>query len=354
MARLPCGVHFETYAKERAYLRTKFQRIWFALFLIFLLLIPFLLNIRLLSSINVMMITLITVIGLQITTGFAGQVNLGQSAFMGMGAFVTSSLATNLHLPFFLTIPAGGLGAGLMGIIFGLPAYRVKGFYLALTTIAAQIVFPIFILRMPKEIFGGSMGFNLDPASLFGISLDTEVRRYYLILGFTAMFVFFAFNLVRTRVGRAFIAIRDNDIAGEMIGINPFFYKTLSFFIGALYAGISGGLWAYYVCFIAVDQFTLWYSVWFVGMIIVGGLGSVLGAIFGTIFIRSLEELVTFLGPFLMERFPQVGGGSIWFAGMNLILGGVIIVFLIFEPRGLAHRWNILKISYRIWPFPYS
>jgi len=354
MARLPCGIYFETYDKERAYVRTTPQVVCLVVFFILLILAPFLLSVRFTSMINVMMIVMVAIVGLQITTGYAGQVNLGQSAFMGMGAFVTSSLAFNLNWPFYLAIPAGGLGAGLMGIVFGLPAYRVKGFYLALTTIAAQIIFPVLIMRVPDSIFGGSMGFHLEPANFFGIILDNETKLYYLVMPVTVIMILFAFNLVRTRVGRAFIAIRDNDIAAEMIGISPFYYKTLAFFVGGLFAGVGGGLWAYYIRYIAVDQFTLWFSVWYIGMVIVGGLGSIFGAILGTVFIRGLEEIITSLGPYLVEVFPSVGGGAIWFAGMNVVLGGAIILFLVFEPRGLAHRWNLLKTSYRIWPFPYS
>ncbi|MBP1695610.1 MAG: leucine/isoleucine/valine transporter permease subunit [Deltaproteobacteria bacterium] len=354
MARLPCGIYFETYDKERAYIRTKPQALFLALFFIGLLFAPFLLSVRFVSMINITMITIICIVGLQITTGYAGLLNLGQSAFMGMGAFVASSLTVNFHLPFYLAIPAGGLGGGLMGIIFGLPAYRVKGFYLALTTIAAQIIFPILIMRMPAGILGGSMGFHLDPATFLGISLDNEFKLYYLVMPCTVLFVGFAFNLVRTRTGRAFVAIRDNDIVAEMMGISPLSCKTAAFFIGGSFAGVAGSLWAFYIRYVAVDQFTLWYSVWFIGMIIVGGMGNILGAILGTVFIRSLEEMITTLGPYLSQHYPQIGGGALWLAGMNIILGGTIVLFLIFEPKGLVHRWKILKASYRIWPFPYS
>ena len=119
-----------------------------------------------------------------------------------------------------------------------------------------------------------------------------------------------------------------------------------------MYAGVAGGLWAYYLRFVGADQFTLYFSVWYMGMLIVGGLGSVLGAILGVLFIRALLEIITYLAPLLVEYFPAVGGG-IWFAGMNILLGGVIIVFLIYEPRGLYHRWRIGKTAFRIWPFPH-
>jgi branched-chain amino acid transport system permease protein len=353
MALLPCGVHFRTYRGDRAYLHTKAQWVWFIAFFILLFLLPQLISIGFIAMINVTAIMIIAVVGLQITSGYAGQVNLGQSAFMGMGAFVTASLAANVNLPFWLSIPAGGVGGALFGALFGLPALRIKGFYLALTTIAAQIIFPLFIMSLPDKWCGGAIGLQIDPARLGDIAFDTDKSLYSLIMGVTIMMVYFAFNLVRTRVGRAFVAIRDNDIAAQIMGINLFTYKTLAFFIGAFYAGVAGGLWAYHLRYVGADQFTFYYSIWFVGMLIVGGLGSVLGAILGTVFLRALQEFVTFLGPLLVNVFPNIGGAQLWFAGMNILLGGVIILFLVYEPRGLAHRWNILKTNYRVWPFPY-
>jgi branched-chain amino acid transport system permease protein len=302
--------------------------------------------------INMAAMICIAVVGLQITTGYAGLINLGQSAFMGMGAFVCGSLAVNFNLTFWITIPAGGLGGAILGAIFGIPALRIKGFYLAMTTIAAQVIFPLIIMHMPDSWFGGAIGLNMDPAQLGGITFDSDTSLYYLIIITAVIMIFLAFNLVRGRTGRAFVAIRDNDIAAEIMGVNLLFYKTLAFAIGAMYAGVAGGLWAYYLRFVGADQFTLYFSVWYMGMLIVGGLGNILGAILGVIFIRALLESITYLAPLLVEYFPGVGGG-VWFAGMNILLGGVIIVFLIYEPRGLYHRWRIGKAAFRIWPFPH-
>ena len=353
MALLPCGVHFEKYRQDRAYLHTVPQRVCLAAFLLLMLGLPQLVSVRFVAMSTITMIMIVTVVGLQITSGYAGLSNLGQSAFMGMGAFVTASLARNFGMPFWLTSPAGGVGGALLGALFGIPALRIKGFYLALTTIAAQVIFPLIVLRFPDSWFGGSVGVRVEPARLGPLTFNTDTSLYYLILISTILMVYFAFNLVRTRVGRAFVAVRDNDIAAEIMGINLFVYKTLAFFIGAFYAGVAGGLWAYYIRYVGADQFTLYYSVWYVGMLIVGGMGSMLGAILGTIFIRGLQELVTYMGPMLLAVFPNMGSAQMVYASMNIVLGGTIILFLIFEPRGLAHRWNLLKTAYRIWPFPY-
>jgi branched-chain amino acid transport system permease protein len=352
MALLPCGVHFESYQKEMAYIHTRIQWAWFLGFLLLLFVLPLIISVRFVAMINMAAMICIAVVGLQITTGCAGLINLGQSAFMGMGAFVCGSLAVNFNLPFWITLPAGGLGGAVLGAIFGVPALRIKGFYLAMTTIAAQVIFPLIIMHMPNSWFGGAIGLNIEPARLGSITFNTDISLYYLIMITAILMVFFAFNLVRGRTGRAFVAIRDNDIAAEIMGVNIFFYKTLAFAIGAMYAGVAGGLWAYYLRFVGADQFTLYFSVWYMGMLIVGGLGNILGAILGTLFIRMLLEVITYLAPVLVEFFPEVGGG-IWFAGMNILLGGVIIIFLIYEPRGLYHRWRIAKAGFRIWPFPH-
>jgi branched-chain amino acid transport system permease protein len=353
MALLPSGIFFESYHQKKAYIHTRPQWVCFIVFLLLLVFLPSLIGSRLLGVVNVIGIILIAVVGLQIPIGYAGQINLGQSAFMGMGAFVAASLAINFDLPIWVTIPCGGLGGAFLGAIFALPVMRIKGFYLALTTMTAQVIFPILIMHSPDKLFGGAIGLRIEPAKFLGITFNTDRSLYYLNMTVAAIMIFFAFNLVRSRTGRAFTAIRDNDIAAEMIGIHISFYKTLAFFIGAFYAGVAGGLWAYYIRFIGADQFTLYFSIWYVSMLIVGGLGSILGAILGTVFLRSLQEIMTYLGPFLVKVFPQMGGSEIWFAGMNILLGVVIVLFLIFEPRGLAHRWAILKTSYRIWPFPY-
>ena len=180
----------------------------------------------------------------------------------------------------------------------------------------------------------------------------TDSSFYYLALLICAIMVIGAFGIVRSRYGRAFVAVRDDDVASSMMGINVVATKASAFLVGAFFAGIGGGLWAYYVRFVSVDQFTLFNSVWFVAMIIVGGSGSIVGALIGVFLIRSINELVTSIGPVVSEAFPFIGG-DIVFAAMNIILGGVICLFVIYEPKGLMYRWNIMKTSYRIWPFPH-
>jgi branched-chain amino acid transport system permease protein len=351
---LPAGVYSESYDRDQALIRTKPQWFWFTMLMIFLFTLPLYSSGKVIGIMNVIWITLIAVVGLQINVGYAGQVNMGQSAFMGVGAYGAGALSFHFNLPIWITIPAAGLGSALFGSMFGLVAVRVKGFYLALTTIAAQYVFAFIMIKLPKAWFGQIEGLRLNPVSLFGIEFDSDIRIYYLVASVAMIMIYGAWGLVRSRTGRALVAIRDNDNAADIIGINVFYYKSLSFFIGAFYAGIAGALWAYYIRYVLSDMFSLWLSVWYLGMLIVGGMGSILGAIIGTLVIRLLQEFIVYFGPWITEFKIFSGiGGEVIFASMNILLGCVVIFFVIFEPRGLAHRWSIIKEQYRIWPFPH-
>lgn len=348
---LPSGVYFSSFDQETSYLRTNQQRIWFVSFLLALAALPMITGDYMLGVLTVGLITLIAVFGLQITVGMAGQINLGQSAFVGVGAFVAASLSTTL--PFWLVVPCAGFAAAFSSVLFSLPAMRVKGFYLALTTVAAQIMFPIVFMRLPSDWFGGSAGLAVEPASMFGQLLTTPEQLYYLVLVVTFVMACLVFNLQRSRVGLAFRALRDNDVAASVMGIDLFRYKMLAFFAGAFFAGISGSLYAYYIQYVTVEGFSLWMSVWYIGMLIVGGLHTPLGAIFGVVFLTTLHEATNGMGEMLFSWFPQASGGVV-FAATNVILGAVIILTLIFEPHGLAHRWSMVKAAYRIWPYARS
>jgi branched-chain amino acid transport system permease protein len=193
---------------------------------------------------------------------------------------------------------------------------------------------------------------EVAPASIGGFIFNTQMREFYLILIITIIAVIAAKNIARTRVGRAFIAVRDNDLAAEVMGINLFRYKLTAFFIGCFFAGIAGSLLAHTSLSISADYFPFMDSVLFIGMIIIGGLGTTLGPILGVIFIRLLDVMVTELSPALQNAFPNLPPG--FTSGIApLLFGLAIILFLIFEPRGLAHRWQLFKSSYRLWPFSY-
>lgn len=352
MSLQPAGVFSQSYARDKAMFKTWKQVAALGLFLLFLITLPMTLGARYVAIGNVMLITAVVVVGLQLTTGLAGQINLGQSAFMGVGAYAAAILAGKAGLPMLVTIPLAGLAAAIFGAIFGLGAVRIKGFYLALTTIAAHFIFHFAIINLPGDWVGGSQGLRLGRADLFGFEFGTDTSMYYLLLAVTAIMVAGAYGILRSRHGRAFVAVRDDDVAAGLIGINVTRTKATAFFVGAFYAGVGGALWAYFVRFVQVDQFTLFFSIWYIGMIIVGGLGSIPGALVGVFVVRGAQEALVAFAPSLTNIVPQLGGDVV-FAGLNILLGGIIALFLLFEPRGLMHRWNILKRAYRVWPYPY-
>jgi len=301
---------------------------------------------------NLIGITIIAATGLNILTGYCGQLSIGHAGFIAVGAYASAALTGRLGLPFPLGLVSAGLVAGLVGMVFGIPSLRVKGFYLAISTIAAQFII-IWVINHWTSVTGGFVGLSVPYASIGGLTFDTEGKQFYLIMGITALTIYFAKNLARTRVGRAFVAIRDNDLAAEVMGINLFRYKLIAFFIGCFLAGIAGSLLAHWMWFLSAEFFSLAESILYVGMIIIGGIGTTLGPIFGAVFIRLLDQVLTqWVTPFLEGTFTMLPAG--FATGITpMVFGLVIILFLILEPRGLAHRWQLFKAAYRLWPFSY-
>ncbi len=242
-----------------------------------------------------------------------------------------------------------GLAAALVGMVFGLASLRVKGFYIALATIAAQFIIIYLIVTFPSVTTGG-VGTSLPAAKLGGIVFDTDKSFYLLAMGFAVLATFIALNLVRSRMGRAFVAIRDNDVAAESMGVNLFRYKTIAFGIGCFYAGVAGSLMAYWFMWVGTDMFSFTDSIWMLGTVVIGGMGTIIGPIFGSVFVLGLKQLALRGAPLLADVIPGSAAGiSAGFA--PVIFGLVLILFFVFEPRGLAHRWALLKSYYRLWPF---
>ena len=350
---LPCGIFNRTYIEDMTILRTRTRWAFLILFFFLLFIVtPLFFGRQFLAIMNTMGIIVIAVHGLNIVTGCCGQIHLGQAAFMAVGAYASAILATKLNVPFWICLPFAGLSSSLVGVFFGLPAVRVKGFYLALATLGAQFII-IYIIQTPAaSITNGVYSLNVPPAKLGPLTFDTEKKIFILIMTITVLMTFFAKNLARTKIGRNFVAIRDNDLAAEVMGINIFYYKLLAFAICSFYAGIAGSLWSYQAGVIHTDYFPLTNSIWYVGMLIIGGMGSILGPIFGTIFVRSIIEGITATIPILTTTFRTLGEGVFSSAG-EFVFALAIAFFIVFEPRGLAHRWEILKNYYRLWPFSY-
>jgi branched-chain amino acid transport system permease protein len=299
--------------------------------------------------------TLIAAIGLNILTGYCGQLSIGHAGFIAVGAYTSAILTNRLDMPFIVGFIGAGVVSGVIGLIFGLPSVRVKGFYLAITTIAAQFII-IWVINH-WGYTGGFLGMTVPYASTqpFGnFVFQSRSSQFYFIFVIAALCVFFAKNLARTKVGRAFIAIRDNDLAAEVMGVNLLYYKLLAFFIGCFFAGIAGSLLAHmYYLSLNTEYFSFTESILYVGMIIIGGLGTSVGPIFGVVFIKLLQQVLTVnLVPFLESTFTMFPSG--FATGVTpMLFGLVIVLFLILEPRGLAHRWALFKSAYRLWPFSY-
>ena len=332
-----------------AIFRTKTQWVLLIVFLALLFASPAIFSDRIITIMTIMCITLISVLGLNILTGYCGQISLGHAGFMAAGGYISAILTAKLGMSFWVSLPCAALGAGLIGIIFGLPSLKIKGFYLIMATVAAHYII-IWIILQFYTVTGGADGLSVPRPAIGDFVLRSKGSYFYLVLILTCLGVYFAKNVGRTRVGRAFIAIRDNDLAAEVMGVNLLVYKLTGFFLGCVYAGVAGALLVHYYSFASTEHFPFINSVWYLGMLIVGGMGSTAGTIFGVIFLKLLDELVTVIGPLLATAIaPQAA------ASLGLIVRGlVIILFLIFEPRGLAHRWELIKTYYRRWPFSYQ
>lgn len=353
---LPCGVFNTSYQKDMVILRTRLH--WGALlgFLVILTLFPLFAPIRF-GSIEFGLfffilfgINIISLLGLNIVMGYAGQMSLGQSAFMAVGAFTCGNLVVKMNIPFIMALPLAGLITALVGMLFGTPSLRIKGLYLLMSTVAAHFIIAFCIIRLPA--IGGTLGLMLPPASFLGIELNSDTKFYYLVIAVTIIMTFLAINLTRGSVGRAFMAIRDDEIAAKVMGINTFSYKALAFGISAFYAGVSGGLVAFYLGMATMDHFKLVNAIWLMGMLAVGGMGSTLGVFFGALFFSIIDTVTTVVAPSLESILPFLGHEHI--AGIGVVGWALpIIIFLVFEPHGINHRWEILKASYQLHPFSY-
>ncbi|UCC65290.1 MAG: branched-chain amino acid ABC transporter permease, partial [Anaerolineae bacterium] len=256
----------------------------------------------------------------------------------------------NLGWSLFAALPAAALGAGIVGLIFGLPSLRVKGFYLVMATLAAQFIIPWFTRNAFPQVLNGAQGLNVQVPVLFGLEFDSPQRYLYITLTLLILSTTVAHNVSRSRLGRAFVAIRDNDLAAEVLGVNLFKCKLQAFFLAAVYAGVAGALAAHNIRHLNSETFNLTDSVVYLGMLIVGGLGSNLGPIFGAIVVELLIEWATLFGPLFINLFPSTAAGAVQ-ALRPLFFGVTLTLFLIFEPRGLAHRWYLLKAAWRLRPF---
>ena len=349
----PCGNFNVSYKEELAIFGTDFGRLWMWIGILLLFaVVPFISSAYFLYILNTIGIYAIAAVGLNLLIGFTGQISLGHGAFFGVGAYAGAILATRLGFPFWLSVPLAGVVASGVGMIFGLPSARLKHLYLCIATLAGQFIVD-YVLVQWESLTGGAMGIVVPSASLFGLDLGTDRSFFYVVFICFVLMTWIAVNLIRTRIGRAFIAIRDNDRAAEGMGIPVFPYKLLSFAVSSFYAGFAGALYAYYMMSITPEPFNLGLSIEYVAMIIIGGLGSIPGAVFGSVFIVSLNEVLSMITEYLMNIGASTGAALTIAPLREFIYGLAIVLFIIFEPKGLAEVWRIVRSSFRLWPFSY-
>jgi branched-chain amino acid transport system permease protein len=362
----PSGIFDTSYAQDIALNRTRTDKLLAYGGFLLLLLIPLLtsegplgLNIipnLWVGTLNRIAIFVIAVQGLNILTGLAGQISLGHAAFAAVGAYAGAILARELGMTFWLALPLAALVSGLVGILFGLPSLRVKGFYLAMATLAAQFIIP-WVIRYPLEpLTNGSRPLDVPPPELFGLSFASDGAMYYIIIPLAVAIALATRNIIRTRVGRAFVSVRDNDLAAEQMGINVYSYKLLAFFLAALYAGIAGCLAAFNTNSVTIDTYLLDTSITMLAMLVIGGAGFPLGPLFGVSLVLLLQQniipaLVVPLRDFLPQLLPFINPVNIYAALSPLLFGLALAIFLVLNPRGLAYRWEIIKIAWKLRPY---
>jgi branched-chain amino acid transport system permease protein len=340
-----------SYREDERIFRTRFKRLCLIGFLVLAVLSPLVLNDGHYFKINLVLIYLIAALGLNLLIGITGLLSLGQAAFMGVGAYTSALLVTKLGWPLILTIPCAGLVAAAAGVIVGIPSLRIKGFYLMVATLAFQFVIDYIIIHWDGVTLG-IRGLELPTPVILGISLERQTTLFFFVFAIVAGLMWGAKNLIRSNIGRAFIAIRDNDVSAEIIGIPVFRFKILAFAIASFYAGVSGALFCSMQRAAMPEHYTLYHSIMFLAMVLVGGLGTILGTVFGTLFMAllpfGLDSIVSWLAvvwdPNIIIHLGPV---------KELVFGLLIVFFIIFEPVGLVGLWIRIREYFRIWPLPY-
>ncbi len=348
----PAGDFDRSYEQDMAVVRRPWQ--WVALLIgaAVVLTAPLWASAYVVSTANTIFYTIIAVQGLNILTGYTGQISLGQAAFMLVGGYTSALVTTHFGLPFPLAVLAAGLVAGLVGLLFGLPSLRVKGFYLAMATLAAQFIIPWVSRHAFPDLLGGTSGrISVPVPVILGVSFSKTNQYYYLSLVVLVLTTLAVLNISRSRLGRALVSIRDNDLAAELLGVNLFQYKLRAFFIASFLAGIAGALKAHSQRGVGTEfGYGLEESIILLGMLVIGGLGTNLGPFLGVTAVILLQDLARVVGQFLSELFPAMQS-RLLNSFRPIFFGLVLMLFLIFESRGLAHRWRTFKAAWRLRPF---
>ena len=371
MSHLPCGTYFQSYDADQKWWRTGFIKGKMIVMVALLAIFPFLVGSEWLSVAYTINYYILAALGVQLLIGYCGQITLGHAAFVAVGAYCSAMMVLFISWPQFMvdwglaypvSMVCAGLVSGAWSVLFGLPSARVKGFYLIMTTMAAQwITVKLVITQYVSQIGGRGEAFSLPEGTLkVGLwAMDNDVERYYFSVILVALCLLAMGNLLRSKIGRAWIAIRDNDIAAETMGVNIVAYKLIAFFVAGFFAGIAGSFYISALFFVSPEHYEWFYSLLWVGMILIGGVGSIQGIVFGSAFVglafKFLEICVLGASDILMTSYPEWG----WITTKIIFFkeaafGLAIIFFLIYEPNGLAYRYWQLKNYFNLWPFSYT
>ncbi len=347
-----CGNYKDSYASDMAIFPIPLDRWGFTVMLVIaFVVIPLVASDYWLSSIMIPFYGFaLAALGLNFLTGYTGQVSIGHAAFMAVGAYASLILYTRYGINLFVSIMGGGLISAAFGTLFGLPSLRIKGFYLAVSTLAAQFIIQ-WVITHWAWVSGGVFGtIDVPDLVMFGRVLDSALEKYYMVLCVVVLMATFGKNMVRGQLGRSWMAIRDMDYAAEIIGVSLFRYKLLAFSVSAFYAGVAGALIT--MCYYGaanIAEFHVMVSFQILGMIIIGGLGTVLGSFLGAGFMVLLPIFIN-QG---LTAFMDVVPSDILANIEAVVFGGLIVLFLIVEPYGMARLWQTIKDKLRLWPFPY-
>ena len=341
------GYFRTSYVQDLALTQTRLERVCLLMFAIMLAAFPFLANAFYLDLACQVFLAAIGALSLMLLTGYAGQISLGHAGLLAAGAFTVGILFREINAPFWVTLPAAAAIGALLGIVFGLPSLRLRGLYLAVSTLALYFVV-VYLGGEYENNRGFSTGILIDPPTIGGYSISDARVWYFILLMAAALTLLFCINLLRSRTGRAWRAIRAHETVAEALGINIAAYKLLAFVISSAMTAVAGALFAYYRHFVSVDAFSFYLSIQYVAMIIIGGMGSLLGALLGAVFVTLLPYLIEAV----LQKLPDAQSyAGVLFAVNYAAFGAVMILFLVFEPLGLVGIWHRVQTYFLLWPF---
>lgn len=341
------GYFRKNYRQDLRLIETRTQRTFLVLFLLALAAFPFFASPFQLDLASQVFLAAIGAISLMLLTGYAGQISLGHAGLIAAGAFTVGILFKEVGAQFWITIPAAALVGALIGVIFGLPSLRLRGLYLAVSTLALHFVV-VYLGGEYETKRGFSTGVIVEPPKIGSFVVSDRRLWYFILLAFAAGALLIALNLLRGKTGRAWGAIRAHETIAEALGIRVAGYKLLAFVVSSSMTAVAGALFAYYRGFVSVEAFSLFLSIQYVAMIIVGGMGSLLGAILGAIFVTLLPYGIEYLVGLLPNARSYAGS----LAAFNYAAFGIVmILFLVFEPAGLVGIWRRIQSYFLLWPF---